>query len=87
MRLPSSRSRAGSKPVRAHEPLGFTIQRQRKGTWRTVATVTARIHGNGKVPAVYHTRRKGWYRVQAFFNGDSEYGTAYSPHWGKFTVR
>jgi DNA-binding beta-propeller fold protein YncE len=77
----------GIKPARAHEPLGFTIQRQRKGTWQTVATVTAHIHGNGKAQAVYHTRRKGSYRVQALFNGDSKYGTAYSPHRGKFTVR
>lgn len=76
------------KPVRAHEPLGFTIQRQSNGRWKTAATVTARIQRNGKVQAVYHTRRKGSYRVQAFFNGDSKYGgTVYSPHWARFGVR
>jgi hypothetical protein len=73
--------------VRAHEPVRFTIQRQSNGKWRTVATLTASIRRNGKAQAVYHTRRKGSYRVQAYFNGDSKYGQAYSPHWGKFTVR
>jgi WD40 repeat protein len=75
------------KPARAHEPLGFTIQRQRNGAWKTVAKVTAHIKASGKAVATYHTHRAGSYRVQAFFNGDSKYGTAYSPHWGKFTVR
>jgi hypothetical protein len=75
------------KPARAHEPLGFTIQRQRNGTWKTVATVTAHIKASGKAVATYHTHRAGSYRVQAVYNGDSKYGTAYSPHWGKFNVR
>jgi DNA-binding beta-propeller fold protein YncE len=75
------------KPARAREPLDFTIERQRKGKWKTVATVTAHIKASGKAVATYHTHRAGSYRVQAVFNGDPEYGTAYSPHWGKFTVR
>ena len=75
------------KPARTHETLGFTIQRQRNGTWKTVATATAHIKASGKAVATYHTHRAGSYRVQAVFSGDPEYGTAYSPHWGKFTVR
>ena len=73
-------------PARPAEPLIFSVARRDRGTWVPLPNVTARIHSSGKARMIFRPRRKGAYRVEVAFNGDSRY-RGWVSVWTRFNVR
>jgi hypothetical protein len=74
------------KPARVNQALGFVVQRLVGKSWRTAASGTFSIEGDGAAHVFFFTNRGAQYRVRVQYAGDSDYTHATSP-WKKFRTR
>jgi hypothetical protein len=75
------------KPQRpANELLGYVVQRQAHGHWRTVFSSRFPLESNGTAPVFFVTNRAGEYRVRVTYSGDTDFAGGKSG-WKTFRVR
>jgi hypothetical protein len=73
-------------PAVAGEKLRFTIQRYKRGAWKTVARRSRRLNAHFKANISVKVSGTGRYRVRASFAGDTIKPHAHS-RWKTFYVR
>jgi hypothetical protein len=73
-------------PASAGEVVRFTVQRFKRGAWRTVARRARRLNTRDAAKISIEASKTGRYRVRVSFAGDAVHPRMRSA-WRKFVVR